>query len=229
MKFSEIVNHPSFQNIAAALRVPFRSTAWRDEHPHVAFWTLCNALVDLPGAIQHPDWLSRWTDLQVALAEADADLALAEADVTWLLSWLEHEPASEATAVVTLLYAYASAPDEMMTTAEIAAATATAESGWRNNAAAGNLPAAAKRGKQWLIPERFFIQAVTAGKVKPMAGDTDGKTWHVQNGDEALLDVGRVPGKPGMHVLRRADGSLTVCGGYWLRKPGEVWDDAMLS
>lgn len=227
MKFSEIVNHPSFQNIASALRVPFRSTAWRDEHPHMAFWTLWNALVDLPGAIQHPDWLCRWTALQVALAEADADLVLAEADVTWLLAWLEHEPASEATAVVTLLYVYASAPDENLTPAEIASATGTAESTWRNRAAAGEFPGAVKRGKQWLIPERILLDAVTAGKVQPVAAATNGQTWHIQNGDEPLLDVGRVPGKPGMHVLRRTDGSLTVCGGYWLRRPGEVWDDGM--
>ena len=109
MNFTDTINHPSFQNIAATLRVPFRSTAWRDAHPAIPFWTLWNDLVNLPGHNQHPDWLGRWTALQSALAEADADLVLSTTDVTWLLSWLEHEPAAEATAVVAMLYAYASA------------------------------------------------------------------------------------------------------------------------
>ena len=71
------------------------------------------------------------------------------------------------------------------------------------------------------------MEAVTAGKVQPVSGATDGQTWYIQNGDEPLLDIGRVPSKTGMHVLQRTDGSLTICGGYYLRKSGEVWDDAM--
>jgi Ser/Thr protein kinase RdoA (MazF antagonist) len=39
-----------------------------------------------------------------------------------------------------------------LTPAEIAAATGTAESTWRNKAAAGQVPGAVKKGKQWLIP-----------------------------------------------------------------------------
>lgn len=159
MKYSDILKHRSFQNIAAVLRVAFRDWRWRDEHSDVAFWTLWNDLVDLPGNVQHPQWLARWTNLQVALAEADPNMVLAEQDVTWLLSWLSHEPASEASAVVAMLYAYASAPAETMTPAEIAAATGTAESTWRNKAAAGELAGAVKRGKQWLIPVTAVQQA----------------------------------------------------------------------
>lgn len=227
MKFSEIINHPEFLNIAATLRTPFRSELWRKQHPDVPFWTLWNDLVNLPGGPQHSAWLARWTDLQVALAEADTNLVLSETDVAWLLAWLYHEPASEAIAVVSLLYAYASAPDETLTPAEIAAATGTAESTWRNRAAAGELPGATKRGKQWLISERVLIDAVVDGRVKPVSSPTDGTVWYIQNDTVPHEDLGRVPGKTGMHVLRRPDGTLTTCGGYYLRREGEVWKDEM--
>lgn len=229
MKYTDILNHPSFQNIAATLRVPFRSTYWRQQHPDVPFWTLCNSLTDLPGGPVHPDWLSRWTALQVALAEADPSLVLSTEDVTWLLDWLEHEPASEATAVIAMLYAYASAPDETLTPAEIAAATGTAESTWRNKAAAGELAGAVKRGKQWLIPERILIDAVLDGAIKPAESLTAGEIWYYQNDTEPLVELGRVPLKTGLHVLRRPDGRLTAIGGYYLRRDGEVWDDADMS
>lgn len=224
MNFTEIINHASFQNIAAVLRVPFRSKAWQNSHD-VPFWTLWNALVNLPGGPQHQDFLGRWTELQVALAEADSDLVLAEADLTWLFAWLDHEPASEATAVVSMLYAYASAPDETMTPAELAAATGTAESTWRNKAAAGEIAGAIKRGKQWLIPERVLLDAVLDGRVQPAGSLTAGTTWFYQNDTVPMLEIGRVPGREGMHVLRRPDGSLTAIGGYWLRKENEVWSD----
>ena len=42
--------------------------------------------------------------------------------------------------------------EEMYTPAEIAEFTDTSEAQWRNKAAAGLLPGAIKKGKQWLIP-----------------------------------------------------------------------------
>ena len=39
-----------------------------------------------------------------------------------------------------------------ITPAEAAALTNTAESTWRNRAAAGQVPGAVKKGKQWLLP-----------------------------------------------------------------------------
>lgn len=41
--------------------------------------------------------------------------------------------------------------NDWLTPAEVAAATDTAESGWRNKAAAGEIPGAVKKGKQWLL------------------------------------------------------------------------------
>lgn len=229
MKYTDILNHPSFQSIAAAIRIPFRSAYWRQQHPDVPFWKLLDDLTKLPGGPTHQQWLSRWTALQVALAEADPSLVISTEDVSWLLSWMEHKPEDEAIAVIAMLYAYASAPDVTLTPAEIAAATGTAESTWRNKAAAGEIAGAVKRGKQWLIPERVLIDAVTSGMVQPVESLTAGETWYYQNETEPLVELGRVPLKSGMHVLRRPDGSMTVIGGYYLRRSGEVWDDADLS
>ena len=43
-------------------------------------------------------------------------------------------------------------PRQYATPSEAAAFTGTAESTWRNRAAAGEIPGAVKKGKQWLIP-----------------------------------------------------------------------------
>jgi len=43
-------------------------------------------------------------------------------------------------------------PRQYATASEAAAFTGTAESGWRNRAAAGEISGAIKRGKTWLIP-----------------------------------------------------------------------------
>lgn len=43
-----------------------------------------------------------------------------------------------------------------VTPAEVAAATGTSESQWRNKAAAGVIPGAVKKGKQWLLPRSIL-------------------------------------------------------------------------
>lgn len=229
MKYTDIINNASFQNIAATLRVPFRSAIWRGSHSHVPFWSLWNDLVELPGGPVHADWPGRWVSLQVALAEADTNLVLSTEDITWLFSWIDHADPGEAAAVISMLYAFASAPDETMTPAEIAEITGTVESTWRNKAARGEIPGAVKRGKQWLIPDRVVIEAVLSGMIAPDTSSeitgTTGETFFYRNTPDPLEDIGRVPGKTGLHVLRRSDGSLAAIGGYELRKEGEVWDD----
>ena len=58
-----------------------------------------------------------------------------------------------------LMLAWASATPDYLTPNEIADATGTAESGSRNKAAAGEIPGAVKKGKQWLIP-RWAVRDV---------------------------------------------------------------------
>lgn len=50
---------------------------------------------------------------------------------------------------------YEMAEPTMLTPAEIAVKTGTSESSWRNRAAAGKIPGAFKKGKQWLIPYEY--------------------------------------------------------------------------
>ena len=56
------------------------------------------------------------------------------------------------TATAEAFVAVALIPRQYVTPNEAAAFTATAESSWRNRAAAGEIPGAVKKGKQWLIP-----------------------------------------------------------------------------
>lgn len=46
---------------------------------------------------------------------------------------------------------------DVLTPAEVAELTSTAESGWRNKCAAGAFPGAFKKGKQWLIPRSVLV------------------------------------------------------------------------
>jgi len=69
-------------------------------------------------------------------------------DLTWYLDSV----ATQGAVVVTLFGAYAVARERMVTPAEVAAATGTGESTWRNRAAAGDIPGALMKGKQWLLP-----------------------------------------------------------------------------
>jgi excisionase family DNA binding protein len=54
---------------------------------------------------------------------------------------------------------------DYLTPVEAAALTGTAESTWRRRAAAGLVPGAVIKGKQWLLPR----QAVEAAGVRPRA------------------------------------------------------------
>lgn len=99
--------------------------------------------------------LAAITDALVALAEGGFGSHSVE-NMEWLVGVFEMED-GPALAILWLLMAYSSAPDEWMTPAEAAAATGTAESGWRNKAAAGNIPGAFKKGKQWLLPRSVVL------------------------------------------------------------------------
>lgn len=74
------------------------------------------------------------------------------------------------------------------------------------------------------------LNKVLAGEIEPDTSDpTFGETFYYHNDTTPLEDVGRCPGKTGIHILRRPDGSLTAHGGYHLRRPGEVWEDFILT
>jgi hypothetical protein len=164
MRFTEITRDPRFANLTAMLRVPFGSWGWKQEHPEVPFWTLWKRF-DKQVPVE-PPWnrdeaLSALLDLLSSVARADEGLSYREEDLDWLVGAASGE---RALVVLNLLKAYATAPDETYTPAELALATGTAESSWRNKAAAGAIPGAVKRGKQWLLPRSVLL---AQGAIKP--------------------------------------------------------------
>lgn len=153
MNYQDILQNEHFNNLAATIRVAFHSAAWKQNHTHVPFWTLNKAFADavfIDTEMNKELVIERFTALITALADADPALCWYTAeDMDWFLQTLDSDHAK---VVLSLFLAWYSAPDTYYTPAEIASITGTAESGWRNKAAAGEIPGAIKKGKQWLIP-----------------------------------------------------------------------------
>jgi len=153
MKYQDILQNPHFNNLAAIIRVPFNSEHWRKEHNEVPFWTLLDELSEVKTeehfATNRAEFVNRFGAFLVTLTTADERLAYGEEDLAWFIEQMDGE---HALPIISLLFAWFSAPDVTLTPVEVAEITNTAESTWRNKAAAGDIPGAVKRGKQWLLP-----------------------------------------------------------------------------
>lgn len=154
MKYSEIVRNPHFNNLAAIIRIAF-DPGWQRNHAGTPFWVLQDNFLktidpDLP-QIDRNEVVYTFTDMLVALVKADDRLFYTEDDLQWFAEVLDR-PAGEAKAILHMMAAWWAAPDTMLTPVEVADKTGTAESTWRNKAAAGDIPGAVKKGKQWLLP-----------------------------------------------------------------------------
>lgn len=153
MKYSDILRNEHFNNLAAIIRVPFLSKTWKAEHPEVPFWTRLDNLTEVKTeqlfATNRQEFVKRFVAFLAELTQADPRLAYTEADLAW---FVEQMDGANALVLVSLLFAWFSAPDELLTPAEVAAITDTGESTWRNKAAGGEIPGAVKKGKQWLLP-----------------------------------------------------------------------------
>jgi hypothetical protein len=156
MRFSDVLENAHFQTLTAIVRVALRSPQWQREHREVSAPGHWKGIVDLGFGNTFEEtkteFVSRMVAFLAAITHADEDLAYTEDDLRWLVEMMD---TPEANAVAGLFIAYAIAPDETVTPAEAAELTGTAESGWRNKAANGELPGAVKKGKQWLIPRRL--------------------------------------------------------------------------
>lgn len=153
MNYSDLLKQPNFQNVSAIIRRALTSVHWKRQHREVPFWLLwnkLNAVTPLDTKWNKTAVISAFTELLMALADADESLRYSTDDMTWLVSVIDDQELNKVT--ISLLKAYATAPDEFLTPAEAAELTNTHESGWRNRAAAGEIPGAFKKGKQWLIP-----------------------------------------------------------------------------
>ena len=152
--FTDIIRDPHFASLAAIARRSFRSKKWQERHPEIpikSLWKHLEAVTPVDG--------TRWDKAVVMTAITDILIASApgkytEDDLRWLADVLDSK---QHVVIISLWKAYAVAPDEFVTPAEVAEATGTAESGWRNKAAAGAIPGAFKKGKQWLLPRSVLV------------------------------------------------------------------------
>lgn len=156
--FSDIIKDPHFVNLAAIARRSFRSRKWQERHPEVPFKTLWKHL-DAVTPVDGTRWdkaavMAAITDILTAGFGARSSFRHTEEDLHWLADVLDSK---QHVMIISLWKAFSVAPDELMTPAEVAEATGTAESGWRNKAAAGAIPGAIKKGKQWLLPRSVLV------------------------------------------------------------------------
>jgi hypothetical protein len=155
INFLEVTQNEHFQNLAQIIRRPFNSLNWRSNHNNIPFWSMLKEVMSVKSAeyFRKPEgrneFIGRFTSLLISLAQSDTELSYTTGDMDWFVGVMNGEFALP---IMSMLFAYASAPTDMLTPAEIAEITSTSESSWRNRAAAGELVGAVKRGRQWLIP-----------------------------------------------------------------------------
>lgn len=153
VKFLDIAHNPHFNQFVSVISVPFSSLWWKRHHPEVPFWTLwegCTALLkDEYFGSNRQQFVSRFLGFLTILVQADSKLSYSEEDMQWLAEAID---GSYALTTMSMLFAYASAKREYLTPVQIAEATSTSESNWRNKAASGEFVGAFKAGKQWLLP-----------------------------------------------------------------------------
>jgi hypothetical protein len=152
IKFTDIIHNNHFQTVALVLRTGW-PVAWRQTHSNVPYWTLTDKLKKVATAeffaTNRTEIINRFFDLFNAIVQADPRIQYGCDDLDWFVSEIDKP---HGLAMLWLMLAWVSAVPDYLTPLEIADATATAESTWRNKAAAGELPGAVKKGKQWLIP-----------------------------------------------------------------------------
>jgi len=153
MKFTEILHNEHFNRLAIICNVPFWGKKWQQDHPDVPFWSLWK---DFDRATPvDVEWdkgevISRFTVLITSITSADPRLLFyTKEDLDWFFGVLDGK---HFRVTISLWKAWVSAVHEFVTPGELAEATGTSESNWRNKAAKGEIAGARKVGKNWLIP-----------------------------------------------------------------------------
>lgn len=162
----ELLNHPSMQRLGTILNVAM-SREWQQAHPATTYWGAWDRLAGRKygrGGRYHPSVITNVIrDIHTVfdgIIAADPRLDLATpADFAWLEEQLSGERGT-LTLSLLLVHAYTPSGDDWLTPVEAAELTKTAESGWRNKAAAGEIPGAVKKGKQWLLPRQIVLAMV---------------------------------------------------------------------
>jgi len=157
-KFHEIFTDEHLNRLAAAVRAA-NTPEWQKLHPDAKGWHAWA----VAQKIIHPAWteseieqlLISLHDTLVGFTQADPNLAFyTPDDMQWLTERVQER---DALALHIWLAKCALSPaDEWLTPVQVAEMTHTTESGWRNKCAAGAIPGAIKRGKQWLLPKSIL-------------------------------------------------------------------------
>lgn len=155
--YTDITESRHFWRLTTILRAAL-SDSWRAAHP-ATFWPAWDRLGDrkhsFHGVIDAEAILADFRTVLTGIAAADPRLAATDDDLLWLADALRG-PDAALTRALLILHTQLTPADDWLTPAEVAALTDTAESGWRNKAAAGDIPGAVKKGKQWLLPRSIL-------------------------------------------------------------------------
>lgn len=155
--FSEILHNENFNRLAIVINIPFHSEEWRRDNAKIPFWTLWKAFdkaSPLEGSINKETVISTLTDLITRIVESDPNFLFYEiADLDWFFEMLD---GANAEVMVSMFKAWVSATHSFVTPQQIAEATDTNASNWRNRAAGQSgyqpIPGCRKVGTTWLIP-----------------------------------------------------------------------------
>lgn len=124
-------------------------------------------------------FLTNFVEMVNAAVSADPSIQVAEENIKWAVDAIStHDTLSLA-----LVWTLSVTPPHYLTPAEVAAATGTAESSWRNKCAAGQIEGAVKKGKRWLIPDYALIKQHVAEVGRPTKSNWQGGEIRYQGFD----------------------------------------------
>ena len=160
MKLAEVLPNPHFRRLAAFLRIPLCFKEWHLAHPQDPADTPIDTLVKnvtdrlnsstLTTDKERASFLLHFCRLIAAVINLDPRLQCKSGDIYWLMDVLSKDTC-DALAIISMLFAYASKPLELLTTVQIAEMRNEPEITWRKRAEGGKIPGAFKVGNRWLL------------------------------------------------------------------------------
>lgn len=151
MRFSDIIEDVNFRAICVPIRVAMNARGvWLQRRQYIPFWNLYRALekATVSYSAQMEVYVPALTAMLSNIAKVMPALAINQDTFDGYLRLIDTYGA----VVPPMMLAYASASERFATPAQVADATGTSESLWRNRSAANEIPGAVKMGKQWLLP-----------------------------------------------------------------------------
>jgi len=155
-KYFDLFSNASLNRLAIVIRVSIASEDWRQRHPDLTIWHDWDRVQKIIKGGWHetetPTLIESFIEVVAGVVASDPICALhAPEDFVW---WIERAQRCDSLALnIWMAKCYLHPADDMITPAELAKLTNTAESGWRNKAHDSKIPGAIQKGKQWLLPK----------------------------------------------------------------------------